>query len=130
MSYSQQHQKLYPKEYLQGIDLFNDQEYWEAHEAWEGVWKISQGERKLFYQALIQAAAALLHYNKNNSRGAHLCINNSLKKLENLPSPYMSLDLVWFVQSLRDFLGMLIITDEAPISKNTDLEYPLIVLQE
>ncbi len=130
MSYTKEHQTLYPAEYFYGIDLFNKGQYWEAHEAWEEVWKVSKGEQKLFYQGLIQTAAALLHYDRNNTRGAHLCINNALKKLENLPSPYMSLELKSFTKELRSFLADVLETSEATLSKNIGLNHPPIVLQE
>lgn len=130
MSYNKEHKTLYPTEYFHGIDLFNKGQYWEAHEAWEEVWKVSKGEQKLFYQGLIQTAAALLHYDRNNTRGAHLCINNALKKLENLPSPYMSLELKLFTKELRSFLADVLETNETTLSKNIGLNHPLIVLQE
>jgi uncharacterized protein len=130
MSYTKKHQALYPKEYFHGIDLFNEQQYWEAHEAWEEIWKVSKGEQKVFYQGLIQAAAALLHYDRNNARGAHLCINNALKKLENLPTPYMSLELKSFTKELRSFLADVLETGETMLSKNIGLNHPVIVLQK
>jgi len=46
--------------WLWGVDLFNHQYYWEAHEAWEGVW-ISLGKRGPeadFIKAMIKLAAA------------------------------------------------------------------------
>lgn len=46
--------------YLRGIDLFNHGFYWEAHEAWETVWRAC-GRRGLmadFFKALIHLAAA------------------------------------------------------------------------
>src|ERR1051326_1927978 len=91
-----QHKERYPREYLRGIELFNQGKYWEAHEAWEDIWRVSSGERKLYYQGLIQAAAALLHYDRHNLRGTNLCINNALAKLEALRPVYMSLDLTNF----------------------------------
>ncbi len=41
-----------------GISLFNEQKFWEAHEAWEDAWLVEQGASRLFLQALIQLAAA------------------------------------------------------------------------
>lgn len=49
-------------EWLYGVDLFNRFYFWEAHEAWEGLW--ASAERgtpaALALQGLIQVAAALL----------------------------------------------------------------------
>ena len=42
--------------YLHGVDLFNHGYYWEAHEAWEGLWKATSRSTVLarFLQGLIQ----------------------------------------------------------------------------
>ena len=51
-------------EYLYGIDLFNYEYWWEAHEALETVW-VAAGRhtgRGLFIQGLIQVAAAHLKW--------------------------------------------------------------------
>lgn len=47
-------------EYLYGIDLFNYGYYWEAHEAWEGVWHACgrHGITADFLKGLIKLAAA------------------------------------------------------------------------
>lgn len=49
-----------PDEFLYAVDLFNHGYYWEAHEAWEGLWKAHGrlGPQARFYQGLIKLAAA------------------------------------------------------------------------
>jgi hypothetical protein len=46
--------------YLWGVDLFNHGYYWEAHEAWEGIWRSYDRSETpaLFLQGLIKLAAA------------------------------------------------------------------------
>ena len=46
--------------YLWGVDLFNHGFYWEAHEAWEGVWHAHRrtGPVADFLKGLIKLAAA------------------------------------------------------------------------
>lgn len=46
------------KSYVQGWQLFNERKFWHAHEAWENVWKRHSSESRIFFQALIQLAAA------------------------------------------------------------------------
>jgi predicted metal-dependent hydrolase len=43
-----------------GVDLFNHGYYWEAHEAWEGLWQAARGSprHRLLFKALILLAAA------------------------------------------------------------------------
>src|SRR5215469_14288811 len=57
------------RSYLHGVDLFNDAFWWEAHEAWEGLWSHAEGTQRLFLQGLIQLAAALLKHRLQSARG-------------------------------------------------------------
>lgn len=55
-----------------GISLFNQGEYWHAHEAWEEAWMPDRhGPDGGFYKGLIQVAAGCLHYTRRNRRGTH-----------------------------------------------------------
>ena len=49
-------------DFLWGVDLYNHQYFWEAHEVWEDLWKIAQSGSAMrkFLQGLIQYAAACL----------------------------------------------------------------------
>ena len=57
-------------------DLFNTREYWLAHEALETVWRsiINDGDADAarVWQGLIQAAAALLHFERGNRHGVEV----------------------------------------------------------
>jgi len=59
------------RQYLFGIDLFNHGYYWEAHEAWEGLWVACgrQGRSATFFRALINLAAAGFKARMGNARG-------------------------------------------------------------
>jgi predicted metal-dependent hydrolase len=61
--------------YLKGIAYFNACEFFEAHEVWEELWKEYQGELRLFYKGLIQAAVALHHFGNGNIPGPAKCIS-------------------------------------------------------
>ncbi len=104
-AFSAHHQQLYPREYLDGIDYFNQERYFEAHEAWEEIWMRSEGETKLFYQMLIQAAVGLHHFEKGNFRGARGMHHNVVEKIPRLPDIFMSLDIADFAQQFRGFFA-------------------------
>ncbi|MGX9147742.1 DUF309 domain-containing protein [Mesorhizobium sp. 128a] len=46
--------------FLWGLDLFNHGYYWEAHEAWEGLWQVADrgGPSRVLFKALILLSAA------------------------------------------------------------------------
>ncbi len=53
-----------------GIALFNREEFFEAHEVLEDVWRAAPVPEKKFLQGLIQIAVAFVHYQRGNLVGA------------------------------------------------------------
>jgi predicted metal-dependent hydrolase len=74
----------YPDAYLEGVQLFNAGRYYEAHEALEQVWRAcpKESRERLFYQALIQIAAACLHRARGRWRPALLQYHRAIEKLD------------------------------------------------
>lgn len=106
--FSLSHSQVYPREYIEGITHFNARRYFEAHESWEEIWLRSSGEAKIFYQMLIQAAVGLHHYERANFRGARGMYKNVAEKLTQLPSTFMSLDVIGFAYQFKEFFAELI----------------------
>ena len=66
-----------------GVDLYAAGRYWDAHEAWEGPWRVEcDPYRRTFLQGLIQVAAAMhkLLVMHNPRSAAHL-LSHALAKL-------------------------------------------------
>ena len=76
-----------------GVRLINHENFFEAHDVWEQVWKNAEGEEKTFYQGLIQAAAALLHVQRGNSVGAISVYLKSRPQLDPVPAVWMGVEL-------------------------------------
>jgi predicted metal-dependent hydrolase len=93
-----------PDFYEQGIDLFNQGRYFECHEAWEEIWKRSDGEEKLFYQGLIQAAVAILHAQRGNLEGARSLHQKAREKLDPLADDHMGIALGEMRIALAQFI--------------------------
>ncbi len=70
-------------DWLYGIDLFNRFYFWEAHEAWEGLWAAVGRDTApaLLLQGLIQIAAALLKTHMGVFPGARTLSAEGLDKL-------------------------------------------------
>ena len=83
----------YDSRYLQGIEYFNECEFFEAHEAWEELWQGYQGPSRRFYQGLIQVAVCLHHFGNGNVRGAKKLYRSSRGYLENYLPHYQGLDV-------------------------------------
>ena len=75
-----------------GVALFNDREFWHAHEAWEEIWLKTTGEEKIFLQGLIQLAAAYHHVQRGTFSGGVRLFDAALRKLEPFAGGYLGID--------------------------------------
>ena len=79
--------------YLQGIEHFNECDFYEAHEVWEALWTDYQGPSRKFYQGLIQVAVGLHHFGNGNIRGAKKLYLSSRSYLEPYRPKHLGCDL-------------------------------------
>lgn len=84
--------------YLRGIDLFNRWYFWEAHEAWEPLWRAHppQSDPARFIQGLISSAAALLKLRMGNVRAARTLAKAAGERLESFQGIWMGLAVETF----------------------------------
>lgn len=99
----------------QGIDLFNAGKFFECHEAWEEVWKRSDGSEKLFYQGIIQAAVAILHAQRGNFDGAESLYAKASAKLDPMPPEYRGIALGELREALKEFFAAALDGSGAPL---------------
>lgn len=70
-------------DYLYGVDLYEAGFFWEAHEAWEGIWKASpEPVQRDFLQGLIQLAAARLKARMGEEPGCGKLLDAARRRLE------------------------------------------------
>lgn len=65
-----------------GLEEFRAARFFEAHEEWEALWMTSDGEQKVFLQALIQIAAACVHLTRGNAGPGIRLLSLAREKLE------------------------------------------------
>lgn len=87
--------------YLQGIEHFNECDFFEAHEVWEELWSEYRGPARKFYQGMIQVAVALHHFGNGNLGGARKVYHSSRNYLQEYGNFYEGLDLEKFLQQLQ-----------------------------
>ena len=99
------------EDYLYGVDLYNFAYWWEAHEAWEGLWQKAEDEYRLFLQGLIQISASLIKYHSRQLRPLRSLstagrdkVRRVQKNLEN-PIMYMGINLNEFLSCLDTFFA-------------------------
>jgi predicted metal-dependent hydrolase len=96
--------ELITQNYLEGIRLFNAGEFWHAHEQWESCWLAVAEPEATFYKGIIQAAAALVHWQRGNPRGLRRNWEKSRPKLVALPTRMNGLDLHALIQAMDRFV--------------------------
>ena len=75
------------------IELFNDEKYWGAHEALEGVWKSASGDEKSILNGIILVAAAFVHEEKDELDVCISILKRAREKLEGTGGTYHGIDL-------------------------------------
>jgi len=76
-----------------GIFYFNNERFWECHEAFEGVWKQCFGREKEMVQGIILVAVAFAHAQENDTHIGIGMLSRALEKLGTSPSMYHSIDV-------------------------------------
>src|SRR3990172_3227469 len=91
----------YPEKYLEGIRLFNAEEFFDCHDVLEELWAETLGSEKKFYQGMIQASVALFHFGNENLGGARKLYESARRNLEPYAPFYLGLDLVKFLADMQ-----------------------------
>ena len=89
--------------FAHGIELFNQQRFFDAHEQLEDAWRAETGEARLFLQGMTQVAVALHHYSTGNRAGATSVLARALRNLRDYPERYAGIELGRLRQELRSF---------------------------
>ena len=112
----------YDPRYLKGIELFNERQLFEAHEAWEELWlELTTPDRK-FYQGLIQVAAAFLKVETGSRRGALSLYESARRYLEPFQPSFQGLNVTAFIAAFdRCFQPALQEPPDAPITVPSEL---------
>ena len=106
---------MYDPRYLHGIELFNECEFFEAHDAWEELWADYQGPSRKFYQGLIQVAVALHHFGNGNIRGSRKLYHSSSKYLAEFRPHHEGIDLEKLLREFQQcFESVLAAEEEFP----------------
>jgi predicted metal-dependent hydrolase len=93
--------------FQKGLEAFNTEHFYDAHEYWEEVWLETQNPEKMFLQGLIQVAAAFHHYSRANSLGCRNLLQAGLLKLECFPEEYWGFAIEPLRASVRQWLVLL-----------------------
>lgn len=86
-------------------DYFNNERFWECHEALEGVWKKTYEGEKDLVQGIILVAAALVHYQKNENNICLSILKRAMEKLAGANGKYHDIDVDLLRKKVSDIIA-------------------------
>ena len=85
----------------EGSRLFNEHSFWHAQEAWEGVWRRPPEESRIFFQGIIQLAAAYdLLLVRKHYHGAMRNFEKAAERLKLFPDCFLGLDVAPLLRAI------------------------------
>ena len=93
--------------FQKAIELFNNQEWYVAHDLLEAIWHKTDGMERITIQAILQIAVAQVHLSNANYKGATILYGEGLGRLSNKKVPDLGLDLKEFINILKERLVIL-----------------------
>ena len=100
--------------YLQYFRLLQEEEFFEAHEILEGLWRETKGREREFYHGLIQLAAALVHFQRGNLTGAKELFQTASGYLKSYLPHYQGVNLSKALEDFKHFLKIWAENPEGP----------------
>ena len=77
---------------VEGVEHFNAGRFWEAHESWEELWMVAEGEERQFLQGLIQLTAAYHHAQRGTLSGAVRLFDSAIRRMQPFPDGHDEID--------------------------------------
>jgi len=78
---------------VEGVKLFNEGRYFEAHEVLEDAWRADPTPARHLYQGLLQLGVGLHHARRGNRRGALRLLERGIDHLRRFAPAALGLDV-------------------------------------
>ena len=89
------------------LKLFNDQKWYEAHDAFEDIWNTVDGDQRQVIQGILQVSVSQFHLSKGNLNGATILLGEGLGRIKTRTNINLGIDLESFCKCLEDLLRKL-----------------------
>lgn len=96
-----------PPEFWQGVEQFNQGQFYDCHDTLEALWMEAMEPDKSFYQGVLQIAVALYHLSNQNARGAMILLGEGLNRLRRYQPAYSGIDVSELVEDSAEMLTVL-----------------------
>ncbi len=86
------------------LNLFNDQKWYEAHDAFEEIWNTVEGDQRQVIQGILQVSVSQFHLSKGNLNGATILLGEGLGRIKTRTNINLGIDLESFCKLLENLL--------------------------
>ena len=91
----------------EAVDFFNNQKWYEAHDAFEDIWNDLVGDERQIIQGILQVSVSQFHLSKGNLNGAMILLGEGLGRIRNRISDDLEIDLISLCICLESLLNKL-----------------------
>ena len=99
--------KSFEKNFYIASCLFNNQKWYEAHDAFEDIWNVLDGDERQIIQGILQVAVSQFHLSKGNLNGATILLGEGLGRIKTRTYINLGIDLKSFCRCLEQLLKKL-----------------------
>ena len=99
--------KSFEHAFFDALNLFNNQKWYEAHDAFEDIWNTLDGDERQIIQGILQVSVSQFHLSKGNLNGATILLGEGLGRIKNRTNINLGIDLETFCKCLEDLLRKL-----------------------
>ena len=89
------------------LNLFNNHEWYEAHDAFEEIWNLVDGDERQVIQGILQVSVSQFHLSKGNLNGATILLGEGLGRIKTRTNINLGIDLESFCRCLENLLRKL-----------------------
>lgn len=93
--------------FWQGIEQFNQQEFYACHDTLEALWIEAMEPEKRFYQGILQIAVACHHLSNLNWRGAVILLGEGIGRLRDYQPVYEEINVSDLINQSMQLLKLL-----------------------
>ena len=99
--------KSFEDNFSNALNLFNNQKWYEAHDAFEEIWNTLDGDERQIIQGILQVSVSQFHLTKGNINGATILMGEGLGRIKKRTNINLGVDLESFCKSLEELLRKL-----------------------
>lgn len=90
--------------FLTAVELFNNADFFSAHDSFEELWIECRTDERDFFQGLVQLSVGMFHFISGNFRGAVSQLGKSVEKLEKFGPNFYDIDVFYIVSKSKNLI--------------------------